>query len=427
MEENNIDKVFRTAASAYSAPTPSGAWDRMQSALAAKRRRKAIFWWLFSAGILVIISVVTTIWVIDNSFIKSIAVEKQEIGDIPIAIEEPKTTNNTQYSILNSQSTTNNEHPDNSRGNNQQQTTNNTQESILNSQSTTNIPITIGTTNNTQDSILNSQSTNNNKHPDDYRGNKQQTRNKQQKTNNNEQQTTKNKFFITFDMGWCRTGAFSSPPETLLKTTVSSSESNALSSFANGFNAGIYVTPKWMIFSSFHSYDMKTSGDLIFPTHNLKYIEIENFGYTAAGYYDADFIEPTMSSKGLGNIDYLQNFSSVTTSFQVKTFSLGLGQYSKWKKWTFDYRASLSLANISNAEIYYQGTPGKALFGKLKGLKNNTFGFSIGGDALYTFDNHVVIGLKTEMNIFASSINTSKEFSYYPWSFFIGPHLGLKF
>ena len=57
---------------------------------------------------------------------------------------------------------------------------------------------------------------------------------------------------------------------------------------------------------------MKTSGELKFPDHNLKYINMNNFGYTPAGYYDADFVDYTVNSKSLSNIDYLRNFEQVS-------------------------------------------------------------------------------------------------------------------
>ena len=65
--------------------------------------------------------------------------------------------------------------------------------------------------------------------------------------------------------------------------------------------------------------------------------------------------------------------------------------------------------------------------GELKGIRKNIFGISTGGDLIYSFKNHMIIGLKMDVNFNLNSVNSSKEFGYYPWSFFIGPQFGLKF
>jgi len=48
-DKKNIDDIFRNASIAYSAATPSNAWEKIDAALKTKRRRRLIFWISFSS------------------------------------------------------------------------------------------------------------------------------------------------------------------------------------------------------------------------------------------------------------------------------------------------------------------------------------------------------------------------------------------
>ena len=471
IEENNIDKIFRTAATGFSAPTPSGAWERMESALAAKRRRRIIFWWLFSIVMVTLITFSGLFWLSDSTS-KNHIVEKEQPQKHPASIpasnkkfterSEPKAEGSikSKKGIGTSQITKSQKQDripqkklkqtsEDNTGNSGNISVESQIEEITNESAadSSNVESPKVIADKTGDVTTVSESPEN--HPTNsnpvidstvasVETNIQTYDNKASAIDSvSSVDTIQNKvivkppfkpeFFFAVSLGFGYTGAFIQQPDLIYKTTASTTNASSESAVNTGFHFAVSIAPKWMIYGNLQSYKMKSTGDLVFPDHNLKYININNFGYTPAGYYDADFVDYTINSKSLGNIDYLRNFEHATTSIKSNTFTLGAGRYGQWKRWTYIYRGGLSLAGLSSSKVYYGDRKTESVFGEIKGIRKNIFGLSAGGDLIYSFNNHTTLGIKMDANFFFTSVNTSKEFGYYPWSIFIGPQFGLKF
>ena len=492
-EENNIDKIFRTAASGFSASTPSGAWTRMESALAIKRRRRIVFWWLFSAGLVVVITGITLFWTNDYSMnTPMVQADKKTEALVGKTVSNKKSLLNQEDEIQNQSGIT---QSNNSKKKlkTQEQKSMVAQEKkikpfiekpIEKKNSKTRLTFTKQTKKVASRGIIipeskkekpikgiSSEIAINDSFPvteeaiakkdiehieEDYP--KIVAENSKENIDSNRTQKSVSQVYVedtieaidttqtnlteaqpiakprimsgiyfTINLGFGKTGAFFHQPNLTYNTTASTSNALPKFSSSNGFNIAFLATSKWMVYANYQTFKINTSGPLTLPSHNLKYINVENFGYTPAGYYDADFVVNAMSSKGLTNIDYLREYKYVKTSIRAATYSLGAGRYGHWKKWVYIYRGGFSLAKLLEAKVYYIALPGEVLFGDLKGIKSNIFGLTAGGDLMYSFENHIVVGIKMDVNFSLNSVNKSNEFGYYPWDFFIGPQFGLKF
>lgn len=233
-------------------------------------------------------------------------------------------------------------------------------------------------------------------------------------------------FYIAFNLGFGNSGGFYRTPnptiETIGTTSYLNSEFESSSEISAGFSYG-----SWLMNLSYKYYDMKGLGDFSMPNTPIKYVPLNYFGVSPIGYYSVENVDNLLESKSYSNVDYLRNFNQTRVNIDITSMNFEIGKFFNYNNWRLILRGGFVSTQINRSIIEANDGTGWQTFGQIHDLKTKIFGLSVGGDIIYQSRKAFYIGLKSDFISHINSINSSEEFGYFPYSYFVGPQIGFRF
>lgn len=248
---------------------------------------------------------------------------------------------------------------------------------------------------------------------------------------NNEQKKPKEKklhlsFFIAYQLGFGTSGGFYKEPNPDILTISTTSKLTSSSEKGSEFSGGFYLN-NWMLKVGLQSFDLNMTGDFSMPDIPIKYVQMDYFGISPMGYYSVENVANVLESKNYNSVDYLRNFTKTRFLISMSSFSLEAGRVFNFGNLRLQAHAGYNSASIKTSLIEAGDEFGFVDFGKIHDLRTKIHGLSFGGDIIYQSKSAFFIGLKTDFVFYLNSINSSKEFEFYPYRFIGGPQVGFKF
>ena len=188
------------------------------------------------------------------------------------------------------------------------------------------------------------------------------------------------------------------------------------------FSPSFYFSAGFSILKVFSKSDFRIIPD------KLNYINGENFGYTAAGLYSLGDIDKIMKENGFNHPDDLRNFKNISTIVNLNTAFLNVGYYVKKGKWQLSANGGFAFAAVGKNKVETSLEDGSRTdFGRMSALRSFLFGTDVGARLLHTGSKSLFWGFDTQAVFFLNSLNSSRDFGFYPYNISFGPVIGLSF
>lgn len=182
---------------------------------------------------------------------------------------------------------------------------------------------------------------------------------------------------------------------------------------------GIIIN-KLKISAGLRTYNMQLKGDIVMNERNPKYINIEKYGFTELGYIKIINVNQIMRVRNLSSIVYLRNFNKYTITLEYYEIPLTISYELPLRNWVISPHIGINANYISSNSVMLEDAEGYFLFGEITDLKEYMIGGSIGTDLSYKFNKHWALGITTDFVYYPSSVSTSENFSFNPYSILSG-------
>ena len=476
-DKKNIDDIFRNASIAYSAATPSNAWEKIDAALKTKRRRRLIFWISFSSFSLFLILFSIFIFSDFDYQIKSLMpnnskvqlIEKQKYNSRKAVdsstttlqnFEKPSSENSLTISKINQNSNPISkakklskklEIPSEpnynvSKNKNQselQEPTSISTKSIQNNNIIESHRLKLNIENaeinskvlvspaelvkadillsKIEDSIISTTKIDDNLQP-----NSALSRDSIAKTNKLKDRFIP-EFVISSNIAFGFTSKISQAPKLTEFTSTSTTNEKYGKVPVFGLNIGIYFTKNLSLSLGIQHFNLITNGEFQIPQNNVRYVNVDNFGYTTAGIYSVQNIETLYNTRSYNPMDYLSKLSKITQSISMIEIPISLGYHWNLNNWKFNATTGFSFGKIVDNQIKIGDEKSWLLNGKLKSIKTSISGINFGGEVFFARKKGLNLGIKSDLIMYLNSVSMSSDFSHKPFIFYIGPQLNYWF
>lgn len=447
MEMNNkIDDLFARKAKDFTASTPTGSWNRISASLARKRRRKLLIWW-FSASI-ALITIIGGIWFNYEDYL-----HKNDGGKKPISSSN---TFKSNKSVVNSTSNdsaldkVNHHKNSDSNGNgstydyskaknvvnpatnhrfNEKQANDLVDKSIEGNlmvaslkvgaidqkeifESTTIDGIEVEATSPLPELVIND-------------SNESISTTAPEVVNPIVKNAARTLcFYLTLNMG--SENNFRFGEEQLNKATAYSTNERRIKAFTLGADLSVVINRKLEFGFGFQRHNLGFQGDFKLSNPDIRFVNVQDFGITSLGLYSIINIENVLITNHFANSSYLSKFNVVKVS--VNTIDLGLRAAYVFKYRNFDFKlgAGLNTAIITSNQVKAGQSKADTYLGYIEGLKSNVLGGNINFNLGYNLTENLSFGIQGHYLSYFSSLNTSPDYSYIPYSYAILPYLRFK-
>lgn len=484
-KDQNIDHIFKDASKDFAPQAPAAVWKRLEASLAARRRRKLFWWWFSGLGLVGIILILYFLVPSNYTFLSvqledesKVKIEKSSGSEIIVKSETYDLNNNQKIDNLENNSI----YSKSASHKNSKLKVDNTSsdkptpvlksEKIYNNHLTekTKITSTVEKMNLSDYDVdtniniaIQNRDTNSLSFAENLPIIRQDSLNKQDTYTTYEIETPpagisdsfktteqaaqkiiadlvsdndpikRNtntpsglKFYIGYHLGFGSTGGFYSSPSATYKTLASTAKINSGFEVGSELSAG-FMYKGWLLNFGLRFFNFNAKGDISIPEMPIRYLKLDYFGVSPLGYYSIENIEHVMASKNYGSVDYVRKFTQTQYHMNMFSVSVQAGRVFQFNNLRINTRAGFISTTIQSARVEATDGNGWQILGPLQDIKSKIFGLNFGADALLQSKSAFFIGLKSDFSFYINSVNKSKEFSYYPYGYFIGPQLGFKF
>jgi hypothetical protein len=194
-----------------------------------------------------------------------------------------------------------------------------------------------------------------------------------------------------------------------------------------GLEMGVILPFRAFVSFGFTRYNLMFKGSFSTTDSKINYVEIDQIGYSPMGYFNVFNLEEALRSKNYGNVDYLRKFNQAEIELRMLAYPINIGYALDKGRWKWMNSIGLIPIKIISNEVRIGNKNEYNLFGQILDLKSKVYGLSVGSDIRFKTKNKLSFGIKTNFNYSLQSTNKSSEFNYKPYSFLISPQIGFIF
>jgi len=200
-------------------------------------------------------------------------------------------------------------------------------------------------------------------------------------------------------------------------TFGSSRDEKPMYSLSSNLYVQYRISNRFSAITGISLYEIGHTGTFSTGNHNLYYVNLQNFGYTSAGFYSMTKIEELLNKTGYSSINCLDKFDKVTFSLSITEIPLMVKYTHKYRRYSLCLSAGVNEAIISRNRIFVEERGKLYELGTTENIRKSLFGFSGALDINYQLNNRFSVFAQPQFKYFITSVSKSNNFVYRPYVF----------
>ncbi len=180
-----------------------------------------------------------------------------------------------------------------------------------------------------------------------------------------------------------------------------------------GLDLSYQFLPKWTAYLGLEGADYNFYSNITLP-YNPTFVNTEQFGYGALGFFSVYNIQTAMRIRNYNKINYLTQLQTSHSQLRTVAIPFVVGYQFNLKHIEIEPQMGFNYTFIVDQGIEIGDEQGYYLKGEFSDLKTGFFGLSGGLQINYTLSRRWKLGLRTRLNYSLTDINEHPDFNFHP-------------
>ncbi len=203
-------------------------------------------------------------------------------------------------------------------------------------------------------------------------------------------------------------------------TQVQTGKDEIIASPALRLELGFELSPAIALTTGLHRGSFGNISGMVFNESNIKYVNIDEFGASSSGYFNASEIYTLVDNSGIQNISQLSKFDKIKVEYEFIDIPLSV-RVSMFSGRKAEISAVTGLNMLMVQENTVSMGKGDEWFevGSVENVRERLYGANarLGFNYALLSDNSLQLTIQNGIRYYINSINTDQEFTYRPYSY----------